>query len=226
MVLEANSQGKENGLLTCSLRIGHIFGVADPLVDACNTWPRIVIGGKQHCRHSFVSVVNAAHAHIACAMKLDRCAGHGLFVRDLEHNYIDFYRNVLCGSDGDGKKEKAKDDAFVVPYSVLSSLAQLMDYFQISGSHPLIVFNYFAIQCVSMDHTFSDQKLIDLIGADYHIETPEESIANTRAWYHQPGPSGPAEQLKQREQTKMQLIQIICAFLLVVLLILIILLFR
>ena len=166
-------------LRTVILRVGHLFGPGDPLIEACNDVP-IAIIGREHVLHSVIFVENAAAAHVASAIQLleDKGAGAEMsgrtfWLKDVDVNYIRFYREVLCGNLDLREEEmttikcrslappetsvpcpsKKRQVVWKVPYQLLCMVGLLVDclvwlVYSLTGyqlGHPVKSFGYFPV---------------------------------------------------------------------------------
>lgn len=123
MIIKAS---KDNDNLAVSmLRLAHIYGPGDPIIYALTKFPVNIGDGK--CRHSFIYIENCAYAHIQTAKALaskgekrDKCDQQAFNIKDHDHNFTKWYRDVLC--------EKSDQNNIYIPYIVALVLGYIYDY--------------------------------------------------------------------------------------------------
>lgn len=182
-----SAENSNNDLAVAVLRMGSLYGVGDPvLFTACDS-PKVVIVGCMNSSISFISVENCALAHIATAKKLADeqtrylCSGQIFNIKDVDYNYLKWYRDVLCETND--MKE------IYMPKIVIYFIAVVYDFFMLLMfklfgfrlGHPVLSFGVLAVKLITEEHTLDCSKFDKLIGCFPRLEV-EEIIERTRAW--------------------------------------------
>ncbi|ETO29388.1 3-beta-hydroxy-delta5-steroid dehydrogenase [Reticulomyxa filosa] len=189
-------QTKEKDIRNCIIRIPHLFGPSDYLIDATIAMP-VIIGSKKDNNnilnakdkdpYSFIYIENAANVFIVAARALassetsGQVNGEVFHVKSRDENFIHFYRYTL--------NEQKSLFTLKIPFHVILFFAYIYElfvlfcfkFFGLQFGDPVQCFGVLAVESCSQEYTFNDVKAQKIL-KNYNLVDDKEAIQRTRKW--------------------------------------------